>query len=77
MPPSTPDEIASRRINNLIGLFAVSVFFFFVSWMLGRGSDDKAAPLLLWFFGLLGGLSLAGWMALSYLRVSKITKLMK
>ncbi len=77
MPPSTPDEIATRRINNLIGLFAVSVFFFFVSWMLGRGSDDTAAPLLLWFFGLLGGLSLAGWMALSYLRVAKIDKLMK
>jgi len=31
MPPRTPEEIANRRINNLIGLFAVSVFFFFVS----------------------------------------------
>lgn len=77
MPPRTPEGIASRRINNLIGLFAVSVFFFFVSWMLGRGSPDKAAPLLLWFFGLLGGLSLAGWIALSAARVGQIDKLTK
>lgn len=77
MPPRTPEETATRRINNLIGLFAVSVFFFFVSWMLGRGSNDQAAPLLLWFFGLLGGLSLAGWIALSAARVSKLDKLMK
>jgi len=77
MPPRTPEEIANRRINNLIGLFAVSVFFFFVSWMLGRSSPDKAAPLLLWFFGLLGGLSLAGWIALSAARVAKLDKLTK
>lgn len=77
MPPRTPEEIANRRINNLIGLFAVSVFFFFVSWMLGRGSADKSAPLLLWFFGLLGGLSLAGWIALSAARVAKLDKLTK
>lgn len=77
MPPRTPEGIASRRINNLIGLFAVSVFFFFLSWMLGRGSPDKAAPLLLWFFGLLGGLSLVGWIALSAARVGQIDKLTK
>lgn len=77
MPPRTPDEIATRRINNLIGIFAVSVFFFFVSWLLGRSSPEKAAPLLLWFFGLLGGLSLAGWIALSATRVAKIDKLTK
>jgi len=77
MPPRTPEETADRRINNLIGLFAVSVFFFFLSWMLGRGSADQAAPLLLWFFGLLGGLSLAGWIAMSAARVAKLDKLMK
>jgi lipid-A-disaccharide synthase-like uncharacterized protein len=77
MPPRTPEETANRRINNLIGLFAVSVFFFFVSWMLGRGSTDAAAPLLLWFFGMLGGLSLAGWIVLSAGRVAKLDKLTK
>ncbi len=75
MPPRSPEEIADRRINNLIGLFAVSVFFFFASWLLGRGSNNPEAPLLLWFFGLMGGLSLVGWIALSAVRVSKIDKL--
>ncbi len=55
MPPRTPEETTSRRINNLIGVFAVSVFFFFVSWMLGRGSPDTASQWLLWFFGVLWG----------------------
>jgi lipid-A-disaccharide synthase-like uncharacterized protein len=77
MPPRTPEETTNRRINNLIGVFAVSVFFFFVSWMLGRGSPDTASQLLLWFFGVLGGLSLAGWIALSATRVAKLDKLMK
>jgi lipid-A-disaccharide synthase-like uncharacterized protein len=77
MPPRTPDDIANRRINNLIGLFAVSVFFFFVSWMLARGSSDRAAPLLLWFFGLLGALSLAGWIGLSAQRAARLDKLLK
>lgn len=77
MPPRTAEETATRRINNLIGLFAVSVFFFFLSWMLGRGSPDKAAPLLLWFFGLLGGLSLVGWIMLSAGRVARMDKLMR
>ncbi len=76
MPPRSSDEIATRRINNLIGLFAVSVFFFFLSWMLGRGSSNPDAHLLLWFFGLLSGLSLAGWITLSALRVVKIDKLL-
>lgn len=77
MPPRTPEETTNRRINNLIGLFAVSVFFFFLSWMLGRGSADHAAPLLLWLFGLLGVLSLVGWIVLSAARVAKLDKLTK
>jgi hypothetical protein len=75
MPPRSPEEIAERRINNLSGLFAVSVFFFFASWLLGRGSSNPESVLLLWFFGVMGGLSLAGWIALSAVRVSKIDKL--
>ncbi len=77
MPPRSPDEIATRRINNLIGLFAVSVFFFFISWMLGRDGSNHDAYLLLWFFGLLSGLTLAGWIALSAQRVFKIDKLLE
>ena len=77
MPPRSPEETANRRIHNLIGLFAISVFFFFIVWFAGRGSPDSGAPLLLWFFGLLGGLSLAGWIALSAQRVSKLDKLLK
>jgi len=77
MPPRTPEDIANRRIHNLIGLFAVSVFFFFLSWMLGRGNADRAAPMLLWLFGLMGTLSLAGWIALSAARVAKLDKLTK
>ena len=75
MPPRTPDEIATRRIHHLIGLFAISVFFFFITWMAGRGSPERSAPLLLWLFGLLGALSLAGWIALSARRVAQIDKL--
>lgn len=69
MPPRTPEDTTNRRINNLIGLFAVSVFFFVVSWLLARGSSNPASPLLLWFFALLGGASLAGWILLSYRRL--------
>lgn len=77
MPPRTTDEIATRRIHNLIGLFAVSVFFFVVAWLAGRGGDDAAAPVLLWLFGLMALASLGGWIALSAQRVSKIDKLMQ
>jgi lipid-A-disaccharide synthase-like uncharacterized protein len=77
MPPRTPEETATRRIHNLIGLFAVSVFFFFITWLADRSSPSHGAPLLLWLFGLMGGLSLAGWIVLSAQRVARIEKLAK
>jgi len=77
MPPRTPEETATRRIHHLIGLFAVSVFFFFVTWVAGRGDATHGAPLLLWLFGLMGALSLAGWIALSAARVAQLDKLSK
>lgn len=81
MPPRTPDELAQQRIHNLIGLFAVSVFFFFVAWLAGRGDTGRGAPLLLWLFGLLAVLSLGGWIFLSSRRVAQtsslVDKLMK
>lgn len=77
MPPRTPEENQARRINNLIGLFAVSVFFFFIAWLAGRGDSGRGAPLLLWLFGLMGVLSLGGWIALSAARVAKLDKLSK
>ena len=81
MPPSTPDQIATRRIHNLIGMFAVSVFFFFVAWLAGRSSDAGTSPLLLWLFGLMAAACLGGWIFLSMRRVqqtsSLVDKLMK
>ncbi|MES2715984.1 MAG: hypothetical protein V4795_09480 [Pseudomonadota bacterium] len=71
MPPRSAADITNHRINNLIGLFAVSVFFFGISWLLARGSSNPASGLLLWFFGLLGGASLAGWIVLSYRRLAR------
>lgn len=75
MPPRTPDETATRRIHNLIGLFAVSVFFFFVAWMAGRTSAAGASPLLLWLFGLLAAASLGGWIFLASRRVEQTRSL--
>lgn len=81
MPPRTPEETATRRIHNLIGLFAVSVFFFFVAWVAGRTSATGPSPFLLWLFGLLGAAGLGGWIFLSSRRVeqtsSLVDKLMK
>jgi lipid-A-disaccharide synthase-like uncharacterized protein len=75
MPPRSPAEIAKRRIHNLIGLFAVSVFFFFITWLAGSGSTDRGAPLLLWLFGLLAALSLGGWIFLSSRQVEQTSSL--
>lgn len=75
MPPRTPDEIATRRIHNLIGLFAVSVFFFFVAWMAGRTSAAGPSLLLLWLFGLLAAAGLGGWIVLSSRRVGQTSSL--
>ncbi len=71
MPPRTAQETDLHRTNNLIGLFAVSVFFFFVTWLLGRTSSHAATPLLLWFFGLLGAASLVGWLLMAYRRLAR------
>jgi lipid-A-disaccharide synthase-like uncharacterized protein len=75
MPPRTPDETAQRRIHNLIGVFAVSVFFLFVAWLAGRSSAAGASPLLLWLFGLMAAASLGGWIFLSSRRVEQTSSL--
>ena len=71
MPPRTPEETAQRRIHHLIGLFPVSVFFFFVAWVAGRSSATGPSPLLLGPFGVLAAAGLVGWIALSAHRVSQ------
>lgn len=75
MPPRTPEEIAKHRLNNLVGLFAVSVLFFVITWLVGRSQPHPATPWLLWFFGLLAGACLAGWFVMSARRLDKLDRL--
>ena len=61
MPPRTPEETATRRIHHLIGLFAVSVFFFFVTWVASPIKFQADMGLLLAFmflWNMLGALVL-------------------
>lgn len=56
-------------------MFAVSLFFFLVAWLAGRGSDAGASPLLLWLFGLMAAACLGGWIFLSLRRVQQTSSL--
>ena len=75
MPPKTAAEKIAHRTNNLIGLFAVSVVFFVITFAVGRSTPHPATPMVLWFFGLMGGASLVGWMAMAFLNAPRLGKL--
>ena len=71
MPPRTAEDTTNHRINNLAGLFGISLVFFVIVLLAGNGGRDSTNILLLWAFGLLAGVTLALWWLLAFLRLNK------
>ena len=69
MPPTPRD--ARYWTNNCIGMLMVSVLLFVVTFAVNQQNPKPQASLALWFFGLLGAVSLGGWFWLSYQAMDK------
>ena len=62
---------ANHLRNNLIGALLVSVLLFILVWAIDHGNPQPGGRAVLWFLGIVGGVSLAGWWWLDYLAINR------